>query len=652
MFIIALLFWGGLAFFFSGDPWEYLAGQAERVRQNAFLSKFDLILIWEYKRFELFSYLTLSLENQIFKQAENYGWLLINFMIHFLNFGFLFEAAKQYPQFSGANKIKPSADPSCLMLFFISFFLFHPAGGSQVFSILGRQALWTGFFYWGTLIFYWRGRIKREILSLWLSAAILCLGALTHPLAAGAVIVIALSEIFFFPRSSLSRKYLLPFSIGMVGVFLAYLFLFNSSLNLPLESQREALDLRRLITAHLLKESLKGFFFIFENLESYRAKDIWAVGFYALAVLGVILMAKAFEIRLKLKKGWFGIRQDLFFLFWFVTVILFFPFLKAQDLACSLYLLTSFFSFCLAVFLCSLTPGNKTLTAFLFLLLVLNIQETQQRRDYQKDPELFLQARIRNNPLHPKRYMDLSFYYLRGDQWHKAKNEAGKAIDLRPDSIEIYKKVSEVYLSRRAADVEAFFKPLHSVYPLDEDIKIILARAYLRSNQDTLAGEILNNMRVHHIHQKSTLALAKGEYYEKTGNWGKAKLFYAQSLFFNPGDVRLYLNLGNCFFQLGDFRTAFFYYNESVVLDPRYASGYHNLGHIFFHFQDFRKAAEMYRKSIEIKPSFAQGYLSLANALFALGKKQESKVFVKKAARLFQKSEREKMSEEILKKIP
>jgi len=60
----------------------------------------------------------------------------------------------------------------------------------------------------------------------------------------------------------------------------------------------------------------------------------------------------------------------------------------------------------------------------------------------------------------------------------------------------------------------------------------------------------------------------------------------------------------------------------------------------------------MYRKSIEIKPSFAQGYLSLANALFALGKKQESKVFVKKAARLFQKSEREKMSEEILKKIP
>lgn len=69
-----------------------------------------------------------------------------------------------------------------------------------------------------------------------------------------------------------------------------------------------------------------------------------------------------------------------------------------------------------------------------------------------------------------------------------------------------------------------------------------------------------------------------------------------------PNNFRVYLNLGNVYFDEGNFSKAIEYYEFALKIKPNYADAVHNIAYVYLNIKNYDLAREYFLKAIEMNP--------------------------------------------------
>jgi glycosyltransferase involved in cell wall biosynthesis len=84
--------------------------------------------------------------------------------------------------------------------------------------------------------------------------------------------------------------------------------------------------------------------------------------------------------------------------------------------------------------------------------------------------------------------------------------------------------------------------------------------------------------------------------------WNEAATHYAEYLRYNPKDVPIRVQLGNCLKEAGELTKALDAYKTAIELDGEHPDGHLQIGHLFKILGCSVEAAQAYRKSFELSP--------------------------------------------------
>lgn len=111
------------------------------------------------------------------------------------------------------------------------------------------------------------------------------------------------------------------------------------------------------------------------------------------------------------------------------------------------------------------------------------------------------------------------------------------------------------------------------------------------------------------------LALAVGFYafltVQRNMDWKNEVSFFTSTLKYHPKNARLYLNLGNTYYEKGDVAKAVEQYKKSIEINPGYAVAYGNIGSAYLHEGNIEAAEEYLKKAINYQENYPIAHYNL-----------------------------------------
>jgi protein O-mannosyl-transferase len=102
--------------------------------------------------------------------------------------------------------------------------------------------------------------------------------------------------------------------------------------------------------------------------------------------------------------------------------------------------------------------------------------------------------------------------------------------------------------------------------------------------------------------------------------WADEESFYKSSLKYQPTSGRLYLNLGNTYYERGDIDEAIKCYMTSLKLEPDYAPAYGNIASCLIAIGDWDGAERYLVKAIRLKNQYPAAYYNLGMVYYSKGR--------------------------------
>lgn len=123
-------------------------------------------------------------------------------------------------------------------------------------------------------------------------------------------------------------------------------------------------------------------------------------------------------------------------------------------------------------------------------------------------------------------------------------------------------------------------------------------------------------------------------------DWADEISFFNSTLRFHPRNARLYLNLGNTYYERGQIDQAIEQYRKSIDINKNYAVAYGNIGSAYLNKGQEAKAEEYLIKAINLKHNYPIAHYNLGIVLFKRGKyaeaKKEFEIALQQLPQLFQ----------------
>ncbi|KJJ85291.1 transmembrane and TPR repeat-containing protein 4 [Candidatus Omnitrophus magneticus] len=98
---------------------------------------------------------------------------------------------------------------------------------------------------------------------------------------------------------------------------------------------------------------------------------------------------------------------------------------------------------------------------------------------------------------------------------------------------------------------------------------------------------------------------------ERNKDWKDEISFFSSTLKYNPRNARLYLNLGNTFFEKGDIDNAIAQYKKAIGIHKDYAVAYGNIGSAYLNKNDVANAQEYLEQAIKLKFNYPIAHYNL-----------------------------------------
>ncbi|HPS19910.1 MAG TPA: tetratricopeptide repeat protein [Candidatus Omnitrophota bacterium] len=123
-------------------------------------------------------------------------------------------------------------------------------------------------------------------------------------------------------------------------------------------------------------------------------------------------------------------------------------------------------------------------------------------------------------------------------------------------------------------------------------------------------------------------------------DWKDEISFFTSTLKFHPNNARLYLNLGNTYYEKDDHIKAIEQYQKAISINPKFDSAYGNIGSSYMALGDFAKAEQYLNTAIQIQPNFPIAHYNLGIIYSEKGDKtkaiEELKTSVSQLPQFFQ----------------
>ena len=117
----------------------------------------------------------------------------------------------------------------------------------------------------------------------------------------------------------------------------------------------------------------------------------------------------------------------------------------------------------------------------------------------------------------------------------------------------------------------------------------------------------------------------------RNAEWSDEIVFYESTLKYHPMDTRVYLNLGNAYYERGDLERAIEEYLNVIALDKNYAVAYGNIGTIALRLGDWEKAEKNLKKAIQLKSDYPIAYYNLGLLRMEQKRYKEAVAYLEKA---------------------
>ncbi|MGD1705006.1 tetratricopeptide repeat protein [Dapis sp. BLCC M229] len=190
-----------------------------------------------------------------------------------------------------------------------------------------------------------------------------------------------------------------------------------------------------------------------------------------------------------------------------------------------------------------------------------------------------------------------------------------KALSIKPDYVEAYKKLAEVYLMQGNFDA--------AISTCKEAVKIQpdFASAYLTLGNifqsHNLFEQAINTYdQALNIQPDFAQVYANlGTVYYKKRQFNLAILNYQKALEINPKLASVELMLGNVFAQIGEFDRAVYCYQNLLELKPEDPKAYFKLAEVFALYTNLEPAFDYYQKSLSIQPNYWEAFAKLYKLL-------------------------------------
>ena len=228
---------------------------------------------------------------------------------------------------------------------------------------------------------------------------------------------------------------------------------------------------------------------------------------------------------------------------------------------------------------------------------------------------------------------NLGLALLRDDQFPKAELTLGRALALRPDSVDAMYMLAQTYSDEsRPLDALDLLIRAHNAAPNNADVIFLMARISMSQSYYEDAIPLLES-GVQIAPRRADLVSALGESYFMAGKVDKA-IEQFNKLVDLEHSARSYSFLGLSYRNLGRFDEAKHYFEKGLALDPRNASCLFNLGFIAER-QGQSSAAEGYfQKVLAVNPNYPEALLELANMRIAAKKFSEAEEFLRRYVRI------------------
>ncbi|MFQ5952947.1 MAG: tetratricopeptide repeat protein, partial [Candidatus Omnitrophota bacterium] len=126
----------------------------------------------------------------------------------------------------------------------------------------------------------------------------------------------------------------------------------------------------------------------------------------------------------------------------------------------------------------------------------------------------------------------------------------------------------------------------------------------------------------------AVLAVFVGVYFRLTAirntDWRDEITFFHSTLKYHPRNARLYLNLGNTYYEKGEIDKAIEQYWNAIKINKNYAVAYGNIGSAYLHKKDIEEAEEFLTKAVGIKHNYPIAHYNLGIVYFKKGRYNEA----------------------------
>ncbi len=154
--------------------------------------------------------------------------------------------------------------------------------------------------------------------------------------------------------------------------------------------------------------------------------------------------------------------------------------------------------------------------------------------------------------------------------------------------------MSETLVSQKTAPAWVRYRP-----PLLMKLKFLMYGSFLTGSKVRMSSPISRALGFKRSQREVRRA---GDRARDAKRWSEAATHYAAYLKYNPKDVPIRVQLGNCLKEAGQLTKALDAYKTAIELDGEHADGHLQIGHLFKILGRNMEAAQAYRKSFELTP--------------------------------------------------
>jgi len=102
----------------------------------------------------------------------------------------------------------------------------------------------------------------------------------------------------------------------------------------------------------------------------------------------------------------------------------------------------------------------------------------------------------------------------------------------------------------------------------------------------------------------------------RNADWKDEITFFESTLRYHPTNTRLYLNMGNTYYEKGEIDKAIEQYEKAIAINPGYAIAYGNIGSAYMNKKDIGKAEEYLVKALKLKYNYPIAHYNLGIVYF------------------------------------